>query len=100
MAMRRGGALSVVFTPGVDLATAIRRNDDVNFHRLATHLAILDILLLLERTVDQDRDGLTAVRTVDADFLEQVHDPYIARNPWQGGWGRQSRPVLATPVKR
>jgi hypothetical protein len=62
-----------VFIPGLDPTNAICRYAHVNIHRSATHLAILDAFLVTCRSICQDRDRLSAVRTANGYFLKFVH---------------------------
>ena len=65
--------VSGIFVPGFDLAITLRGNSDLDDHRPATHLAIFDILLILNRSINEDCDDLTAVRAANIFFLKQVH---------------------------
>jgi hypothetical protein len=65
--------ISVVLSLGFDLVFAILPNVYPDVDRTATHLAILDVLLLRHRPVHQQRDGLPAVGAADNSFLEKVH---------------------------
>jgi hypothetical protein len=65
--------ISVVLSLGFDLVFAILANVYPDVDRTATHLAILDVLLLRHRPVHQQRDGLPAVGAADNSFLEKVH---------------------------
>ena len=65
--------------PRLDLALTVCGYLLVDNHRFAAHLAILYVLLLLQRTVHQDGDRFTTIGAADGGFLQQVHLLLICR---------------------
>ena len=61
-----------VFSTGLDPATTIRGQPRKDMDWPATHLAVLDVLLVLNGPVDQDRDQFSAVRATDGGFLNDI----------------------------
>ncbi len=61
----------LTFIPRFNHALAIVCHPDVHDDGFATHLAIFDVLLLLDRSVQQDADDFTAIRANDVGFLDQ-----------------------------
>ena len=59
--------------PRFDPVLTVRGYLQVDNHRLAAHLAIFDVLLLFQRTIQQDSDRFTAIGATDGGFLQQVH---------------------------
>lgn len=53
----------------------------IELNRLAAHLAVLDVLLIARRRVQQDGQLLAAVRTVNRGFaLLQIHGASLSAN--------------------
>ena len=61
-----------VFSTGLDPATAIRGQPRKDIDWPATHLAVLDVLLVFNGPVDQDRDQFSAVGTTGGGFLNDI----------------------------
>jgi hypothetical protein len=66
-------ALLNVFAAGFDTHGPFGRNVHNKRHRLAANLTILDILLLLYRTIDKHFETLCTVRTLYNDCLLHIH---------------------------
>lgn len=63
----------LVFIPRINHADTIAGYLDVQRNGLATHLAILDVFLLFNRSIQKDADGFSAVRATDVGFLDKFH---------------------------
>ena len=55
----------------LDSAAAAGCDPDMEDNRTTAHLAILDVLLIFNRAIQEDIDRLIAVGAVDAGFLNQ-----------------------------
>jgi hypothetical protein len=66
-------ALLDVFAPSFDTHGTFGRNVYNKRHRPAANLTILDILLLLYRTIDKHFETLCTVRTLYNDCLLHIH---------------------------
>ena len=62
----------------------VRGDLDVEIDGTAAHLAVLDIILLLQRAVDQYRDRFATVWTPDGFFAQLWHDMLccVSRPEW------------------